>query len=111
VLGGEVSLIYFGGDYSHAVRKVPATGDFRVHVFYGGVVEPHEPTPMERRVAEAALDAVPHHLAYARVDLVVSDRGPMLMELELIEPQLFLDQPGESAQRLAAHLVGLFHEA
>jgi glutathione synthase/RimK-type ligase-like ATP-grasp enzyme len=105
VTRGEVSLIYFGGSYSHAVRKVPAAGDFRVHVFYGGMVEPHEPSVAELSVAASAIAAVSHDLAYARVDLVETERGPVLMELELIEPQLFLDQPGEAAARFADHLT------
>jgi glutathione synthase/RimK-type ligase-like ATP-grasp enzyme len=107
IVSGEVSLIYLGGSYSHAVRKVPAAGDYRVQVFYGGAVEPHARTAAERDVAEAALGAVPNDLAYARVDLVDTTDGPMLMELELIEPQLFLDQPDAALNEFARHLVGL----
>jgi glutathione synthase/RimK-type ligase-like ATP-grasp enzyme len=107
VAEGEVSLMYFGGDYSHAVRKIPADGDYRVQVFYGGLVEPHVAADAERQVAEAALAAVPAELAYARVDLVPTSRGPVLMELELIEPQLFLDEPGEPAAAFADHLVSI----
>jgi glutathione synthase/RimK-type ligase-like ATP-grasp enzyme len=107
VVDGEVSLVYFGGEYSHAVRKVPADGDYRVQVFYGGLVEPHVATDAERRAAEAALAAVPADLAYARVDLVPTSRGPVLMELELIEPQLFLDEPGDPADTFADHLAHL----
>jgi glutathione synthase/RimK-type ligase-like ATP-grasp enzyme len=107
IVGGEVSLIYLGGSYSHAVRKIPATGDYRVHVFYGGSIEPHTMTGAEREVAEAAFEAVPHDLSYARVDLVETAQGPSLMELELIEPQLFLDQPDAAIEGFAAHLVGL----
>jgi glutathione synthase/RimK-type ligase-like ATP-grasp enzyme len=107
ILDGETSLIYFGGELSHAVRKIPAGGDYRVQVFHGGVVKPHVPTEAERQVADAALAAVAGELAYARVDLVEAARGPVLMELELIEPQLFLDEPGDSADRFADHLAHL----
>jgi glutathione synthase/RimK-type ligase-like ATP-grasp enzyme len=107
VAEGEVSLMYFGGDYSHAVRKIPADGDYRVQVFYGGLVEPHVASDVERQVAEVALAAVPAELAYARVDLVPTSRGPVLMELELIEPQLFLDEPGEPAAAFADHLASI----
>jgi glutathione synthase/RimK-type ligase-like ATP-grasp enzyme len=107
VVDGETSLIYFGGEYSHAVRKIPAEGDYRVQVFYGGFVTPHVATEAERQVADAAIAAVPSELAYARVDLVEAARGPVLMELELIEPQLFLDEPGDSADRFADHLAHL----
>ena len=105
VTAGEVSLIYFGGEYSHAVRKIPAAGDYRVQIFYGGVVEPHMASPEEQAVAVAALAAVAGELAYARVDLVTTSRGPVLMELELIEPQLFLEAAGDPAGRFADHLV------
>jgi glutathione synthase/RimK-type ligase-like ATP-grasp enzyme len=100
---GEVSLVYFGREYSHAVRKVPASGDFRVQVFHGGENRPHLATPAELAAGQLALAAVDGDVAYARVDLVESDRGPVLMELELIEPQLFLEQDG-AADRYAAHL-------
>lgn len=111
IVDGEVSLIYLGGGYSHAVRKTPAAGDYRVQVFYGGVVDPHIATGPERAVAVAALAAVPHDLAYARVDLLETEHGLVLMELELIEPQLFLDQPGDAVGRFADHLVGLLGRA
>jgi glutathione synthase/RimK-type ligase-like ATP-grasp enzyme len=107
VVDGEVSLIYFGGELSHAVRKVPADGDYRVQIFHGGTVEPHVATSEEREVAAVALAAVSTDLAYARVDLVATARGPAIMELELIEPQLFLDEDDAAPARFADHLVAL----
>jgi glutathione synthase/RimK-type ligase-like ATP-grasp enzyme len=111
ITDGEVSLIYFGGEYSHAVRKIPAAGDYRVQSFHGGAVEPHVATPDEHSVAAAALAAVAGDLAYARVDVVQTSRGPVLMELELIEPQLFLDAPGDPAGRFADHLVSCLNNS
>jgi glutathione synthase/RimK-type ligase-like ATP-grasp enzyme len=102
---GEVSLIYFGGELSHAVRKVPAPGDYRVQAFYGGEIRPHEPGAAQLEVGACALEAVSVDPAYARVDLVNTPRGPLLMELELIEPQLFLDESNDSAARFADTLV------
>jgi glutathione synthase/RimK-type ligase-like ATP-grasp enzyme len=107
VLDGERSLLYFDGELSHAVRKVPAAGDYRVHIEYGGTVESYAPTPAERAVAAAALAAAPGPLAYARVDLVTTARGPAIMELELIEPALFLRTDDAAAARFAASLVEL----
>lgn len=98
VTDGEVSLIYLGGTFSHAVRKVPAEGDYRVQVFYGGVNSPYEPTADELDVGRAALAAIDGDVTYARVDLVMSERGPVLMELELIEPQLFLEYSGAASR-------------
>jgi glutathione synthase/RimK-type ligase-like ATP-grasp enzyme len=107
VVDGEISLIYFGGELSHSVRKVPASGDYRVHTFHGGTVEWHVATIEEQEVAAVALAAVTSDLAYARVDLLATARGPAVMELELIEPQLFLDEDDAASARFADHLVTL----
>jgi glutathione synthase/RimK-type ligase-like ATP-grasp enzyme len=105
ITGGEVSLIYFDREFSHAVRKTPATGDYRVQVFHGGVNDQHRPSGDEVSVAAAALASVDGDLAYARVDLVDTARGPALMEVELIEPQLFLDEPSSAAEMFAERLA------
>jgi glutathione synthase/RimK-type ligase-like ATP-grasp enzyme len=105
---GEMSLIYFGGEFSHAIRKIPADGDYRVHEYYGGRVVPHTPSAREFGVAVKALAAVPGTTAYARVDLVRSD-DPVVMELELIEPELFFRMDPESVQRFADNIAGASH--
>jgi len=87
---GEVSLVYLGGEFSHAVRKVPAAGDYRVQDHHGGTVHEHVPTDGELVVAGAALAVVEEPLLYARADLVALDDGPAVIELELIEPELFV---------------------
>ena len=92
---GEVSLVYFGGRYSHAIRKLPAKGDFRVQNQHGGTLHPHEPTSRELAVGEAALAAAPMPATYARVDLVEWEGNPVVMELEMIEPELFLRRSPE----------------
>lgn len=89
---GELSIFYFGGRRAHAVRKVAAAGDFRVQREYGGDFRVAEPDPGEIAVARAALAACPEPPFYARVDLAAGpDGAPLLMELELIEPDLYLD--------------------
>lgn len=98
---GEVSLIYFGGSYSHAVRKIPASGDYRVQTQHGGRNISTTPTPAEFAVAEKALAAAPEKVTYARVDMVEFNGVPALMELELIEPELFLGYDPNAARRLA----------
>jgi len=105
--GGESSLIYFGGEFSHAIRKLPADGDYRVQEHHGGRVVPHEPTDDEFAVAAATLAAAPAATAYARVDLVQVDGSAAVMELEAIEPQLFLDHDAPAAGRFAAHIATL----
>jgi len=90
---GEFSLMLFDGEYSHAVVKRPKAGDFRVQEHHGGVTLPCPAPPAGAvRLAQAALAAAPTTAAYARVDIVPDDQGVLrIMELELIEPSLFLD--------------------
>lgn len=89
---GEYSLFWFGGDYSHTVCKRPRTGDIRVQTQHGGVNAPADPPAAALDAARAALALVADPLLYARVDLVGDGAGGYaLMELELIEPQLFLE--------------------
>jgi len=98
---GELSLVYFAGEFSHAVRKLPAAGDWRVQAEYGGTVAPHEATEEELAVAFYALSGIDH--VYARVDLVRDLHGkPAIIELELIEPELFLLESDGAADRFAA---------
>ena len=85
-----MSLIYVNGDISHAVRKLPKPGDYRVQDHHGGTIEPYEPTTLERSTAEEALKVAPNRTLYARIDLVQNKGHPVVMELELIEPELFL---------------------
>jgi glutathione synthase/RimK-type ligase-like ATP-grasp enzyme len=100
---GEISLVYVDGGFNHAVRKRPAGGDFRVQRDFGGTVEGVAPPSGVRDFGDAVLGAVSRPWLYARVDLVETDRGPVLMELELIEPDLFLTPA--AAARLAAALL------
>lgn len=102
---GEVSLVVIDGEATHAVRKIAAPGEFRVQDDHGGAVHPHVPEPAERALAERAIaravGRTGSEIAYARVDLVDTPAGPEVMELELIEPELFLRQRPEAADRLA----------
>jgi glutathione synthase/RimK-type ligase-like ATP-grasp enzyme len=106
---GEWSLLYFAGAFSHAVIKRPAPGDYRVQRDFGGSVEPGTPDAATLVAAERVLAAVSalgygDH-AYARVDGVVSAGQFLLMELELVEPFLFLAEQPQVAERLARQLV------
>jgi glutathione synthase/RimK-type ligase-like ATP-grasp enzyme len=90
---GEFSLMLFDGEFSHAVVKRPKSGDFRVQEYHGGVTLPCPVPPAGAvRLAQDALAAAPAPAVYARVDIVPDDQGTLrIMELELIEPSLFLD--------------------
>lgn len=97
VAQGELSFVFFGGEFSHAYRSFPATEDFRAHPNFGGSVEPDNPSEtlikQASRVVTTAssvlsLDAT--EFVYARVDGVKRADEFELMELELIEPYLGL---------------------
>ena len=88
---GEYSLFFFAGAFSHAIVKRPAAGDFRVQEQFGGREEAWEASAEAQGLAAAALAAVPVPPLYARVDMVGDAAGRLhIMELELIEPSLFL---------------------
>lgn len=105
---GEVSLIVIDGAVTHAVRKVAAAGEFRVQDDHGGRVLAHTPGPDEVAVAEAAIAACSPAPVYARVDLVRLPGGPpAIMELELVEPELFFRFAPAAAPRLAEAIAAL----
>jgi len=100
---GEVSLLYFGGRYSHAISKRPQPGDFRVQPEFDGIIAPHAPAADEIDAAERILAAAGEDLLYARIDLVRGLGGaPELIELELIEPDLYLGYAHAAGARFAA---------
>jgi len=96
---GEWSAIYFDGRFSHAVAKVPRAGEFRVQPEHGGNISRCDLPADAREVAAAALAQAPTPSTYARVDLVRgNDGGLEVIELELIEPALWLEHaPDPSA--------------
>lgn len=107
--GGETALLFFGGRFSHAIRKGPmlrrgaglATG-----LYAEEAITARTPSPAEHAVAAQVLGALPFPVpAYARVDLVPGDAGPLLLELELTEPSAFLGFAPGAADALAAALI------
>ena len=103
---GEVSLIVIGGHCTHAVRKVAKPGDFRVQDDHGGTVHAHTPTPDEIAFAEKAVAACPQVPLYGRVDTVRDEFGGLLlMELELVEPELFFRFHPPAAEAFATAIA------
>ena len=99
---GEFSFLYFGGEFSHALIKYAATGDYRVQAAYGGTEKTYQPTEAELSASKSILQCLPGIFSslakpqqvplYARVDMIRGNRGDLkLIELELIEPFLYLD--------------------
>ncbi|MBK6903459.1 MAG: hypothetical protein IPH04_11825 [Saprospirales bacterium] len=106
---GEKSLMVMGGQYTHAVLKKAKTGDFRVQDDFGGTVQPYQPTAEEIAFAEkvfAVCDPMP---LYGRVDFVTDNEGQLaVVELEIIEPELWFRHHPPAAEVLADVLLGLF---
>ncbi|GAA2732105.1 hypothetical protein [Actinocorallia aurantiaca] len=110
---GETALVFFDGEFSHAVRKAPilAPGSGVQEIITAEKDEreqivPRDPSPAELALARDVLAAAPPDLLYARVDLLPGpDGSPVLLELELSEPSLFLGRAPGSAGRLAAAIA------
>ncbi|NDK57091.1 hypothetical protein GWO68_14285 [Pontibacter sp. BT213] len=104
---GEWSFIFFNGEYSHTVLKTAKPGDFRVQHFFGGTI--HTPTPPAAllETAHNIVDRFASDCLYARVDGVALDNKLVLMELELIEPFLFLSTSEGSLERYYQALMTL----
>jgi glutathione synthase/RimK-type ligase-like ATP-grasp enzyme len=98
---GEWSLVFFDGEFSHAVLKRPAAGDFRVQAEFGGHVLAQTPPSSVLSQAREISRHIPRPWAYARIDAVESGGALTLMEVELIEPQLFLGSHPQAAARFA----------
>lgn len=108
VATGEDTLMVLDGRYTHAVRKKVKTGDFRVQDDFGGTVHALEPTPEQRELAERAMAACESRAAgrpapaYGRVDMVRGNDGRYaVMELELLEPELWLRYHPPAAEPMA----------
>ena len=102
---GELSLIYFDGQFSHAVLKKAKRGDFRVQEQWGGSIHNYAPKAKQIEWGEKILSYAPEIPLYARVDALFTEFGGLiLIELELIEPDLFL-RKDTSASRLFANAI------
>ena len=108
---GEFSLFFFDGDYSHAILKTPEEGDFRVQEEHGAEIKPVQPPEVLRATATELFAAIEPLPVYGRGDWV---RGPdddyLLMELELIEPSLYLRTDSGAPARFAAAFDQRFQE-
>jgi glutathione synthase/RimK-type ligase-like ATP-grasp enzyme len=107
---GELSLFYFGGELSHTVVKRPKEGDIRVQPQHGGSYELIGPTSEMIHVAARVFDAIEADLLYARVDLVrAPDNTLRLIELEAVEPLLFLELDDAAPRRFVDALAERLH--
>lgn len=99
---GEISLMVFGGKFSHAVRKIAKPGDFRVQDDFGGTVQGYDPDKEEIAFAEMVVEKINPKPIYARIDVFNDNNGnPAIGEVELIEPELWFRMKDGSADLLA----------
>ncbi|HEY2802081.1 MAG TPA: hypothetical protein VGI85_15940 [Chthoniobacterales bacterium] len=103
---GEFSLLYFNGEHSHTISKTPKAADFRVQEEHGGTIRAVETEEELRDAGDAALRAIGDAPLYARADFVRANDGSgyRLMELELIEPSLYLRMDSGAPERFARAL-------
>lgn len=104
---GEISFIYIDGQFSHAALKRPAAGDFRVQQEHGGSAELFHPSAALLDQADQITATVPQvrDSLYCRIDAIAREGKLVLMELELIEPELFLGLAEGAAERFAKKIV------
>jgi glutathione synthase/RimK-type ligase-like ATP-grasp enzyme len=103
---GEVSLIFFDKEFSHAICKKAKAGDFRVQSQFGGTVESVQPEANIISKATEIIRSVNEPLLYGRVDGVIADNGAfLLMELELIEPNLFVATNPKACENFYTALI------
>lgn len=106
---GETSLIFFNKQFSHAVNKKPAEGDFRIQVQFGGKYTLIHPDAALIAQAQEIVNVFPDPLLYARVDGIVIDNQLQLMEIECIEPDLYFNYSEGSQQRFVRAILELIH--
>lgn len=101
IADGELSLVYFDGSFSHAIRKRPPPGEFRSNSRYGPTRHAETPPGDVAEQGAACLRALPEMPLYARVDGVVRNGGLIVIEVEVLEPALFMEFDPPSAGRFA----------
>lgn len=102
---GEWSLVYLASEFSHAVNKVPQPGDFRVQHEHGGQYRAAASPKELQSAASAIVSCFSQQALYCRVDMLLREQGPTLMELELIEPLLHFELAPKAAERMAELLL------
>ena len=103
---GEISMLFFGGNFSHAIQKVPKSGDFRVQKQFGAKYLKYEPTKELLDIAKNIVEIAGKESVYARIDGVMTQNGFLLMEVEMIEPDLFFEHTLDGPNRFVEAVMG-----
>ncbi|MBC75013.1 MAG: hypothetical protein CME64_03280 [Halobacteriovoraceae bacterium] len=102
---GEYSYLFFDGEFSHCILKKAKDDEFRVQEEHGGTVHKHSPSKEHLDIAIKAFERLNNNYCYARLDFVEDGNDLLLMELEVIEPQLFFSWAPEAIERLATSVA------
>lgn len=102
---GELSLVYFDGAFSHAIRKRPPPGEFRSNSRYSPTRTAETPPKAVTEQGAACLAVLPEMPLYARIDGVMRGDTLIVIEVEVLEPALFMEFDPPSAERFAAATV------
>lgn len=102
---GEWSLIYLDGEFSHSVKKYPQSGDYRVQAEFGGRVVPEAAPQSFIDIGYRALDQLDKLPLYARVDGVETEAGISVMEVELVDPELFFRHSEDAIERFVDRVL------
>jgi glutathione synthase/RimK-type ligase-like ATP-grasp enzyme len=106
---GEISLIFIGRKYTHAVKKIAKEGDFRVQDDHGGSVEVYNATKEEILFAQDCLEKCPVLPIYSRIDIIYDNKNEICLgEIEVIEPELWFRNNKNAAKLLASEINKLF---
>ncbi|MBP6619706.1 MAG: hypothetical protein KA188_05595 [Leadbetterella sp.] len=105
---GEISMLFFGGEFSHAIQKVPKSGDFRVQKQFGAQYLKYVPSLELISIAKNIVEITGKESAYARIDGVMTNNGFLLMEVEMIEPDLFFEHTPEGPNRFVEAVLAGF---
>lgn len=105
---GEISMLFFGGNFSHAIQKVPKSGDFRVQKQFGANYLKFEPSNELLNIAKNIVEITGKESTYARIDGVMTQNGFLLMEVEMIEPDLFFEHAPEGPNRFVEAVMADF---
>jgi len=107
ISNGEISTIYFSNGYSYSVTKVPAAGEYRVQFDYGGVYHFGDVDPTIKNICDRIAARFENKLLYQRVDGVWRDGKFLIMEVELIEPDLYLNLNKDALNNWVDAIVGV----
>lgn len=101
---GEASLLFYGGEFSHSVIKKVKSGDYRAHPVWGAEVSNYVASDMEIELGYRVLDVSGYPTEFARLDMIPARSGPVLIEVELIDPFMFFDHVPNTENAYANHI-------